>query len=159
EIEISHVSFRYHADGPLILQDVSFHVPPGTFVAFVGPSGTGKSTILRLLLGFETPTTGSLYFDRQDLAGLDLPAVRRQTGVVLLDEATSALDNNTQPLVSKSLEGLKATRIVVAHRLSTVIHADWIYVMDAGKIVQQGRYDDLIQQEGLFAELARRQLA
>src|SRR5262249_16559949 len=85
DIEISHVSFRYKADGPLILDEVSLHIRAGEFVAFVGPSGAGKSTIIRLLLGFETPTAGSLYYDREDLAGLDRQSVRRQIGVVLQD--------------------------------------------------------------------------
>ena len=83
EIEFSHVSFRYQADGPLILDDVSFRAGPGEFIALVGPSGAGKSTCLRLLLGFEKPTSGSLYFDGQDLAGLAVQSVRRQIGVVL----------------------------------------------------------------------------
>jgi ABC-type bacteriocin/lantibiotic exporter with double-glycine peptidase domain len=237
EIEINHVSFRYHADGPLILDDVNLHIQPGEFVAFVGPSGAGKSTILRLLLGFELPVTGSIYFDREDLASLDHQAVRGQVGVVLqnsqltpgtllsniignslltledaweaarlsgldadiaqmpmemytvitegestfsggqrqrlliaravvskpkillFDEATSALDNVTQAQVAESLDKLKATRVVVAHRLSTVINADRICVVQQGRIVQQGRYQDLIEQPGLFADLAQRQLA
>jgi ATP-binding cassette subfamily C protein len=236
DIEIAHVSFRYQAEGPLILNDVSLHIRPGEFVALVGPSGAGKSTILRLLLGFEAPTVGSLYYDREDLARLDIQAVRRQIGVVLqdsklmsgdiftnitgsslltledaweaarlaglaedikqmpmgmqtvvseggstlsggqrqrlmiaravvskprillFDEATGALDNETQASVSRSLESLKATRVVVAHRLSTVRHADRICVVDGGRIVQQGRYEDLLQQGGLFVELVQRQL-
>jgi NHLM bacteriocin system ABC transporter ATP-binding protein len=83
QIEVSHVSFRYRPDTPLVLRDVSFRVQPGEFVAFVGGSGSGKSTILRLLLGFERPEAGSIYYDGQDLAGLDTQAVRRQVGVVL----------------------------------------------------------------------------
>src|SRR5262249_50928330 len=83
EIEISHASFRYQPDGPLVLDDITVHIKPGTFVAFVGPSGAGKSTLLRLLLGFESPQSGAIYYDGQDLAGLDLHSVRRQTGVVL----------------------------------------------------------------------------
>ncbi len=83
EIELSHVSFRYGEDGPLILDDVSIRAAPGEFIALVGPSGAGKSTCLRLLLGFERPTSGSIYFDGQDLASLSQQSVRRQLGVVL----------------------------------------------------------------------------
>jgi ABC-type bacteriocin/lantibiotic exporter with double-glycine peptidase domain len=236
DLEISHVSFRYHDDGPTVLDDVTIRVRPGQFVALVGPSGAGKSTVLRLLLGFETPTTGSVYFDGEDLSGLDQQGVRAQMGVVLqnsqlspgsllsnivgstqlsledaweaarlsgldrdiaqmpmqmytaitegestlsggqrqrlliaraivskpkillFDEATSALDNVTQAKVAESLDHVKSTRVVVAHRLSTIVHADQIFVIDRGRVVQQGRYEELMQQPGLFAELARRQL-
>lgn len=83
DIEISRLSFRYKKDGPLILNNVSLHIHPGEFVAIVGSSGSGKSTLLRLLLGFEQPDSGSLYYDGQDLARLDIQAVRQQIGVVL----------------------------------------------------------------------------
>jgi NHLM bacteriocin system ABC transporter ATP-binding protein len=236
-VEISHVSFRYKEDGPLVLKDVTVEIKPGEFVAFVGPSGSGKSTIFRMLLGFETPEAGAVYFDGQDMASLDVQSVRQQMGVVmqnasvfsgdiysniicsapysmdeaweaaklagfekdlqampmgmhtiigdggaglsggqrqrlmiaraivgkprilLFDEATSALDNQTQAIVSKSLEDLKATRIVIAHRLSTVINADKIFVVEHGVVVQSGTYSELMEQGGLFAELAKRQLA
>jgi NHLM bacteriocin system ABC transporter ATP-binding protein len=82
-IDISHVSFRYSADGPWILKDVSLKIRPGEFVALVGGSGSGKSTLMRLMLGFETPEMGSIYYDGQDLATLDLRMVRSQLGVVL----------------------------------------------------------------------------
>lgn len=82
-VEVSHVSFRYGPDEPLILKDVSLRAEPGEFVAVVGPSGSGKSTLLRQLLGFETPTQGRVLYDGQDLAGVNIPAVRRQLGVVL----------------------------------------------------------------------------
>lgn len=86
-------------------------------------------------------------------------AVVSKPRIILFDEATSALDNHTQAIVSRSLEGLKATRVVIAHRLSTIINADRIIVMDQGKVVQSGNYRELINQAGLFAELAKRQLA
>ena len=236
-IELSHVTFRYDPDGPPIINDLSLSVRPGEFVAIVGPSGQGKSTLLRLLLGFEKPESGSIYYDGKDLETLDLIAVRRQIGVVLqngrltqgdlfsniagaanitqeeaweaarmaglaediqrmpmgmhtmipdgggtlsggqrqrvliaralvrkprilfLDEATSALDNETQAAVMDSLARLEATRIVVAHRLSTVMNADRICVMNQGRIVQEGTYEQLMSQPGLFRELAQRQLA
>jgi ABC-type bacteriocin/lantibiotic exporter with double-glycine peptidase domain len=236
DIEIQHAAFRYSADTPLVLRDLSLRIKPGEFVALVGPSGSGKSTLLRLLLGFEQLDSGAVYFDGQDLAGLDVNVVRRQIGVVLqngrlmsgdiftniigsstatlaeaweaarmagfaediegmpmgmhtviadgggtlsggprqrlliaraivhrprivlFDEATSALDNRTQAIVSASLERLQATRIVVAHRLSTVRNADRLYVLERGALVQSGTYDELMAREGPFAELARRQI-
>jgi NHLM bacteriocin system ABC transporter ATP-binding protein len=236
-LALEHVTFRYRDDGPLILDDVSIRAEPGEFIAAVGPSGSGKSTIFRLLLGFETPASGTVYYDGQDLAGLDVSAVRRQLGVVLqngristgsiyeiitggalvtmdeaweaannsgfaddikqmpmgmhtviseggtnlsggqrqrlliaralvlkpkiilMDEATSALDNNTQSIITESLSKMNATRIVIAHRLSTIRDADRIYVIESGRVVQVGSFDELVQQEnGLFARLAARQL-
>jgi NHLM bacteriocin system ABC transporter ATP-binding protein len=91
-IELSHVTFRYKEDGPKILDDISFTINAGEYVAFVGASGCGKSTIMRLLLGFETPQTGSLSYDGRDLAELDLQAVRRQIGVVLQGGKLMAAD-------------------------------------------------------------------
>jgi ATP-binding cassette subfamily C protein len=236
EIEVSHVTFRYEADGPPILKEISVRIEPGQFVAFVGPSGSGKSTLFRLLLGFENPERGTIQYDGQDLSVLDVDAVRHQIGVVLqqsrimpgnifhnivgsslltmedaweaarmagleqdiqdmpmgmhtvigegastfsggqrqrlliaraiankprillFDEATSALDNRTQEVVSESLERLQATRIVIAHRLSTILNADRIFVMQDGRIVQSGTYQELIDQPGLFADLAKRQM-
>jgi ATP-binding cassette subfamily C protein len=235
-LEVSHVTFRYNEGAPAVLRDVSIAVRAGQFVAIVGASGSGKSTLLRLLLGFEKPESGAIYYDGQDLAGVDVQEVRRQMGVVLqtsrpvsgsifqnivgsaplttenaweaarlagieqdirqmpmglhtqisdggggisggqrqrlmiaraiagrprillFDEATSALDNQTQAIVSRSLESLRATRIVIAHRLSTIMNADCIYVMDKGCIAQSGTYQELIGQEGIFSELARRQM-
>ncbi|MCL6612781.1 MAG: NHLP bacteriocin export ABC transporter permease/ATPase subunit [Peptococcaceae bacterium] len=237
-IEVSHVSFRYREDGPLVLDDVSLQVGEGDFVGIVGASGSGKSTLLRILLGFEKPVAGQVFYDGRPLEKLDIGSVRRQLGVVLqnsqlmsgdiysnivganyhltmddaweaarmagldqdirdmpmgmytlvseggatlsggqrqrlliaraivnrpkiifFDEATSALDNRTQAIVSASLEQLKATRIVIAHRLSTVVNCDQILVMDKGRVVERGTYEELMERGGFFAELARRQLA
>jgi ATP-binding cassette subfamily C protein len=236
DIEVKNVRFAYGADSPLVLNGISLHVKPGESVAFVGGSGCGKSTLLRLLLGFETPVQGVVYFDGQDLAGLNVPSVRSQMGVVLqngqlmsgdiftnivgtspltlddaweaarmvgldrdienmpmgmntmisegagnisggqrqriliarclvnrpkiilLDEATSALDNTTQAIVTESMKHVKATRITVAHRLSTIKDADRIFVMRDGVIAEEGDYETLMNLDGVFAKLARRQM-
>src|SRR5262245_55425337 len=83
DLEIQHAVFRYRVDGPLVLRDVTLQINAGEFVAFVGPSGSGKSKLLRLLLGFDQLESGSIYYDGQELGGLDIQAVRRQIGVVL----------------------------------------------------------------------------
>jgi ATP-binding cassette subfamily C protein len=77
--------------------------------------------------------------------------------ILFFDEATSALDNRSQKVVSESLDALHATRIVVAHRLSTIIHADRIYVLEAGRVVEVGSYAELMAKGGLFYDLAKRQ--
>ena len=77
--------------------------------------------------------------------------------ILMFDEATSALDNITQKHVSDSLEKLRCTRVVVAHRLSTVRHCDRILVVDGGRIAEEGSYEELIAKGGLFAELVARQ--
>ena len=84
-------------------------------------------------------------------------AVAPKPRLLLLDEATSALDNITQKQVSEALDRMKCTRVVIAHRLSTIRHCDRILVMDAGKIVEDGTYEQLIELGGVFAELVERQ--
>ncbi len=79
--------------------------------------------------------------------------------ILFFDEATSALDNQTQAVVSQSLDNMQSTRIVIAHRLSTIMNADRIYVLQGGRVVQSGSYQELMNEEGLFADLARRQMA
>lgn len=86
-------------------------------------------------------------------------AVIRRPRIMLLDEATSALDNEVQSIVTEALDKLNCTRIVIAHRLSTIANADLIYVIDAGRVVEHGTYDDLMALDGVFAQLARRQLS
>lgn len=84
-------------------------------------------------------------------------AIAPKPKVLMFDEATSALDNLTQKTVSESLDSLKCTRIVIAHRLSTIKQCDRILVLDQGKIIEDGTYDQLIQRRGFFAELVARQ--
>ncbi len=85
-------------------------------------------------------------------------ALARKSRVLLLDEATSALDNRTQETVQAALRSLKATRVVIAHRLSSVQHADRIYVLERGKIIESGAYDEMLAGNGAFARLARNQM-
>ncbi len=236
-VSVHNLNFSYSSDSPQILYDINITALPGEFVALVGGSGSGKSTLLRLFLGFEQPDSGTVYYDGEDLASLNVQAVRRQIGVVMqngqlqpgfilqniigsstltvddawdaakmagfdqdirqmpmgmhtvisegggtlsggqkqrlliagslvrkpaiifFDEATSALDNRTQEIVSSSLQQLKATRIVIAHRLSTICKADRIYCLDRGRIVQSGKYEELMAVEGFFKDLASRQIA
>jgi len=79
--------------------------------------------------------------------------------IIFFDEATSALDNQTQKVVSDSIERLKATRVVIAHRLSTIMNADRIYVMENGRIVEEGTFRELMDRGGVFFDLAKRQMA
>ena len=235
-IELSHVSFRYEDNSPLVVDDLSLKIHPGQYVAIVGKTGCGKSTLLRLLLGFEKPQKGAVYYDGKDLETVDLRSLRKKIGVVtqngklfqgdiysnivisapylsvddawkaaeiadiaedirkmpmgmhtiisegsggisggqkqrlmiaravapnpkvlMFDEATSALDNITQKKVSEALDGLKCTRIVIAHRLSTIRQCDRIIVLDGGKIIEDGTYDELLALKGSFYELVERQ--
>jgi ABC-type bacteriocin/lantibiotic exporter with double-glycine peptidase domain len=82
-IQLTDIVFGYDPDQPPLLDGVNITIEPGEFVAVVGPSGSGKSTVMRLILGFETPWSGVVSFDGQDLADLDVAAVRRQMGTVL----------------------------------------------------------------------------
>lgn len=84
-------------------------------------------------------------------------AVCSKNKIMILDEATSALDNITQREVSESLDNLDCTRIAIAHRLSTVQHCDRILVLDKGKICEEGTYEELINKNGIFAELVKKQ--
>ena len=235
-IELSHVYFRYSEDMPYILNDVSLKIKAGQYLAVVGKTGCGKSTFLRLLIGFEKLGRGAIYYDGRDMKNIDLQSLRSSMGIVLqngklmngsiydnicisepslsmdeawsaaemagladdirempmgmqtmisegsggisggqkqrlmiaravaakpkilmFDEATSALDNKTQMEVTEALEGLKCTRIVIAHRLSTIRNADRIIVLEGGKIIEDGTYEELIENNGFFAELVDRQ--
>jgi NHLM bacteriocin system ABC transporter ATP-binding protein len=111
-------------------------------------------------MGMQTVLTGSISAlsggQRQRL--MIARALVHRPRVLLFDEATSALDNGTQKTVSAALAAIKATRLIVAHRLSTVQTADKIIVLSGGRIIQQGTFDELAGQSGTFAELIHRQL-
>lgn len=234
-VEVSNVSVRYNAGAPLALTEVSLSVQPGEFVAIVGPSGGGKSTLVRVLLGLMKPEAGSVTYDGRDLQTLSRDAVRRQIGtvmqgghlvpgnlleniagphdvtlddaweaariaavdediaampmqmytmvldgassfsggqvqrilvarslvsrppIVIFDEATSALDGRAQAELVERMAELKCTRIVIAHRFSTVRQADRIYVMQHGRITEQGSVEELMDAGGYVTEVARRE--
>ncbi len=84
-------------------------------------------------------------------------AICKKPGILIFDEATSALDNITQKHVSDSLDALKCTRIVVAHRLSTIKNCDRIICLDEGRIVEEGTYDELMEKKGFFEEIVSKQ--
>lgn len=236
-LEVKNVYFQYTNNTPLVLKNVSLHAHPGECIALVGESGGGKSTLFRLLLRFDSPKAGTIYYDGKDIGALDVCELRRQIGVVLqsgkllsgsifknivgaswftmddaweaarmagleedikampmgmftfvgeggggfsggqrqrlliaraiihkprillFDEATSALDNKTQAIITESISRLKTTRIIIAHRITTIMNADRIYVMHNGEIVEVGTYNGLMEKQGFFAGLAKRQVA
>jgi len=121
----------------------------------------GLDEVIRALpMGMQTTVlpdgTGLSGGQRQRL--LIARAVARKSRLLMFDEATSALDNRTQALVSERIRSLCATRLVIAHRLTTILEADCILVMDHGRIVQAGTYDQLMREAGLFRRLAQRQM-
>ncbi|AEE48574.1 NHLP bacteriocin export ABC transporter permease/ATPase subunit [Haliscomenobacter hydrossis] len=120
-----------------------------------------KEDIEQMPMGMHTVISegGSTFSGGQRQRLMIARAIVHKPRILFMDEATSALDNRTQTIVSESLDRLQATRIVVAHRLSTIVNADRIFVMDAGRIVESGTYDELLAQNGLFAALAKRQIA
>jgi ATP-binding cassette subfamily C protein len=120
-----------------------------------------EEDIKRMPMGMHTMVTdgGGTLSGGQRQRLLIARAVVGGPRMLFFDEATSALDNQTQAIVSQSLERLHATRVVIAHRLSTIVNCDRIFVIEKGSLVQTGSYDELMAQPGLFRELANRQLA
>ena len=99
-IEINHLSFRYHPDAPLVLDDLNIQIKAGEYVAIVGKSGCGKSTLVRLLLGFETPLKGAILYDSRNINDLNLTSLRRNIGTVLQNEQLFAEDIFTNITIS-----------------------------------------------------------
>ena len=236
DIEFQNVSYRYPDGDEDIIKDFSLSVKQGECVAFVGASGSGKSTIINMIIGFLLPNTGKLKVDGNDIKSLHLPEYRhfisvvpqstilftgtikenilygiknvsnekfeeivesaninefvkelpdgintvvgehgdklsggqkqrisiaraliRDPRILILDEATSALDNISEHHVQQAISTLikGRTTFIVAHRLSTIRNADKIVVMDKGRIVETGTYDELMEKKGHFYELKR----
>jgi ABC-type transport system involved in Fe-S cluster assembly fused permease/ATPase subunit len=238
EVVFDRVSF-VHSGRDRGLSEVSFVIPPGSFVGLAGASGAGKSTVLRLLFRFYDPVGGRILIDGQDLRdvtqaslrsllglvpqevvlfndtirfnvayskpeaseseiwaaleraqlarfiaslpqGLDTRvgerglklsggekqrvgvarAILRDPPILILDEATSSLDSETEGEVQRALaEAVKGrTTIAVAHRLSTIAHADAILVLDEGRLVEQGTHAELVQAGQRYARMWQRQI-
>ena len=236
-VRFEHVDFAYDSRRP-ILKDVSFEVPAGKTVAFVGASGAGKSTISRLLYRFYDATQGSVSIDGQNVRDVTQASLRAAVGIVpqdtvlfndtiyynisygrpsaspaeveeaarlaqihdfvmslpegyqstvgerglklsggekqrvaiartiiknpailVLDEATSALDSRTEQAILAKLRELSRgrTTLSIAHRLSTVVDADEILVLQAGQIVERGNHESLLDRDGLYARMWQRQ--
>lgn len=246
EVELRDVSFRYPGTERLVLERVSFVARAGETVALVGPTGSGKSTLVALLTRLYDPTEGELFLDGIPFTRLDPAELRRRVGVVpqdpflfsdtiaaniglgalglrpggegqvcevvrraaqiaqlhdqvlafpqgydtmlgerginlsggqkqratlaralareplvlVLDDALSAVDTHTEAAILASLrEAMRGrTSFVVSHRVSAVMHADQILVLDQGRVVERGRHADLIAADGTYARLLRRQL-
>lgn len=237
QLTFEHVSFRYRADTP-ILRDVSFTVPAGSTVALVGASGSGKTSIIRLLFRLYEPNAGRILLDDRSIDELPLSYLRRAIAVVpqdtvlfhdtianniafgrsgasraeveevarlahldeligklpegyetvvgerglklsggerqrvaiaraalkqpriyIFDEATSSLDTRTEREILRNLNEVAArsTTLVIAHRLSTVVQADQILVLDRGAIIERGTHDELLSLNGTYAALWRAQ--
>lgn len=235
EVVLQDVTFAYHGRNRVI-ENLSLHIPAGKTIAIVGSTGSGKSTLVKLLLRLYEVHSGTITLDGIEIHKLQLQDLRRAIGLVsqdvflfhgtvkeniaygsfdttltdviaaaeiaeahefisrlpqgydtivgergqklsggqqqriaiarailknppilILDEATSAVDNETEAAIQRSLEKITKNRttIAIAHRLSTVRNADCIYVMEYGKLIEQGTHEQLLEQEGIYASLWR----
>ena len=237
KVEFKNVSFSYDGKTP-VLKNISFTIEAGETVAFVGHTGSGKSTIMNLLFRFYDPTDGEIWIDHQNITlsnqrkvrekmgivlqdpylfagtlgsnigmensaittemmenaliqvggqhilerseeGLDIPiqdkgseyssgerqlisfarALAFNPTILVLDEATSHVDTQTEGMIQQAMEVLSKgrTTVMIAHRLSTIVHADKIFVLDKGEIVEQGNHTELVEQDGMYAQMYRLQ--
>ncbi|MEG4454990.1 ABC transporter ATP-binding protein [Microcoleus sp. N9_A1] len=235
EVQFDKITFAYN-DRTNVLQNLSLHIPPGANIGIVGATGSGKSTLVKLLLRFYEVQGGQILVDGIDIRELQLGELRRCIGwvsqdvflfhgtvaeniaygsfdashneiihaaklaqahefilqlpqgydtivgergqklsggqrqriaiarailkdpqILILDEATSAVDNETEAAIQKSLAMITQNRttIAIAHRLSTIRHSHCIYVMEQGQIVEQGKHEDLLALDGIYASLWR----
>ena len=235
EVRFEDVSFEYYPGLPVI-HNVSLTIPAGQTIAIVGSTGSGKSTLVKLLLRFYEAHMGQITLDGMGIETLQLKDLRQAIGLVsqdvflfhgtvyeniayglphmdtarveaaaknaeahefirqlpqgyhtivgergqklsggqrqrlaiartllkdppilVLDEATSAVDNETEAAIQRSLDRITINRttIAIAHRLSTIRHADCIYVMEQGRIVEQGKHEQLLAHNGIYAQLWR----
>jgi ATP-binding cassette subfamily B protein len=240
-LRFDHVSFQHQSASTPALREISFEVDRGETIAFVGPSGAGKTTLVKLLVGLYRPQTGHIYYNgvpedeiaidrlrerigfvtqdaqlfsgsiRENLrfvrpdasdeeclqvleqaavqgllaragGGLDTVigeggikvsggekqrlsiarALLRRPQLLVFDEATSSLDSLTEEEISQTIRDVAASRdaitCLIAHRLSTVLHADRIYVLERGRIVEFGRHAELLANRGLYYAMWRQQV-
>ena len=240
-LEFADVGFMHQSASTPALTDISFEVNRGETIAFVGPSGAGKTTLVKLLVGLYQPRQGEILYNGVNGTDVDLDRLREQIGLVtqdaqlfsgtirenlkfvnphatdeecldvlhksaanallaradkgldtligeggvkvsggekqrlsiarallrnphllVFDEATSSLDSLTEEEISRTMREVASSRevitILIAHRLSTVMHADRIYVLERGKIVEVGQHDDLLGQTGLYYAMWRQQV-
>ena len=145
DIELHHVDFSYGSKP--ILHDVSLTILEKATVAIVGPSGSGKTTLCNLMARFWDVQSGGEH-QRISIAR----AIMKDAPIIILDEATANVDPENEKELMEAVAELThgKTVIMIAHRLKTVRHADQIFVVDHGKIVQQGTHDELVAVDGLY---------
>jgi ATP-binding cassette subfamily B protein len=235
------VRFQHPSANKPALQQISFEAKRGETIAFVGPSGAGKTTLVKLLVGLYRPQSGHIFYNQTPEDQIDIDTLRERIGFVtqdaqlfsgsirenllfvkpeasdadcldvlrqasvdtllaradrgldtvigeggvkvsggekqrlsiarallrkpqllVFDEATSSLDSLTEEEISQTIRNVAANRnaitILIAHRLSTVLHADRIYVLERGRIVESGRHDELVDRKGLYYAMWRQQV-